>query len=124
MDAERKKMEACLSVRQKQDVVLLLTASRWPPAQGQGQVFVERCQRSVHDLPSREKHLYKKRFTWHRTCHSGLRDYGEEVRQLSSLHQTLTHLCVTSAADSAHHRSACIATTKHMPYSYHGRDPS
>ena len=60
MNAEREKMEPRLSVRQKQDVVLLLTASRWPPAEGQGQVLVERCESTVHDLPSRKKHLYKK----------------------------------------------------------------
>ena len=35
--------------------------------------------------------------------------------RLSSLHQTLTHFYVMSAADSAHHGSACIATTEHMP---------
>ena len=35
--------------------------------------------------------------------------------RLSSLHQTLTHFYVMSAADSAHHWSACIATTEHMP---------
>ena len=42
-----------------------------------------------------------------------------EIREwdgrLSSLHQTLTHLCVMSTADSAHCGSACIATTEHMP---------
>ena len=32
----------------------------------------------------------------------------------SSLQQTLTHVSVTSAAESAHHGSACIATTEHM----------
>ena len=35
--------------------------------------------------------------------------------RLSSLHQTLTHVCVMSAADSAHHGSVCLATTEHMP---------
>ena len=35
--------------------------------------------------------------------------------RLSSLHQTLSHFYVLSAADSAYHGSACIATTEHMP---------
>ena len=35
--------------------------------------------------------------------------------RISSLHQTLTHVYVMSAADSAHHGSACISTTEHMP---------
>ena len=39
----------------------------------------------------------------------------ERDGRLSSLHQTLTHFYVMSAADSAHHGSACIATTEHMP---------
>ena len=38
----------------------------------------------------------------------------ERDGRLFSLQQTLTHLCVTSAADSAHHGSACIVTTEHM----------
>ena len=35
--------------------------------------------------------------------------------RLFSLHQTLTHFYVMSAADSAHHGSTCIAATEHMP---------
>ena len=38
----------------------------------------------------------------------------ESDGRLSSLHQTLIHFYVMSAADSAHHGSACVATTEHM----------
>ena len=58
------------------------------------------------------------RVLWHSTCHSGLRDYEEKRcdalrdkrmrRRVCNLHQTLTHLSVMSAADSAHHGSAFI----------------
>ena len=37
-------------------------------------------------------------------------------QSIESVLDLQTHLCVMSAADSAHHGSACIATTEHMLY--------